>query len=247
MAKDTINAWVAKNTANKIPQIVDSISPEDVLYLINAIYFKGSWTNKFDPNATIEQPFYLNDQQEKDVAMMSQTGDYRYYHHEQFQAICLPYGEQGKLGMYIFLPSQSSSLEQFNQSLNSDNWQEWLSQMRSQKGKVTLPKFKLEFETELKEALTSLGMKQIFDPFKADFSAMTDHRVAVDTVKHKAVIEVNEEGTEAAGVTSIPIVLAIAMREDPPFDLNINRPFFLAIRDDVSETILFMGNVNQPI
>lgn len=247
MAKDTINAWVAKNTANKIPQIVDSISPDDALYLINAIYFKGSWTNKFDPNATTNQPFYLNDRREKDVAMMSQTGDYRYYHHEQFQAIRLPYGEQGELGMYIFLPSQSSSLEQFNQSLNLDNWQEWLSQMRSQKGKIALPKFKLEFETELKEALASLGMKQIFNPAQADFSAMTDNPVAIDTVKHKAVIEVNEEGTEAAGVTSIGIRITSAMPEDPPFALNINRPFFLAIRDDISETILFMGNVNEPI
>jgi serine protease inhibitor len=125
-AKNTINQWVASNTAQQIPEIVDSISPEAALYLINAIYFKVSWTNKFDPNTTTEQPFYLESNTTKTVAMMSQTGDYRYYENEQFQAIRLPYGK-GKLAMYIFLPQANSSLEQFNQQLNLANWQSWLS------------------------------------------------------------------------------------------------------------------------
>lgn len=249
--KDTINNWVADNTADRIPQIVDSVSPEDAMYLINAIYFKGSWQNKFDLNATTKQSFYLDGSSEnseltKEVAMMSQNGDYRYFDHEQFQAIRLPYGEQGELGMYIFLPQENSSLKQFNQSLNLDNWREWLSQMRSQRGSITMPKFKLEFETELKGVLATLGMKQVFNPTQANFSRMSDNAVAIDTVKHKAVIEVNEEGTEAAGVTSIGVRITSATPEEPPFKMNLNRPFFFAIRDDVTETILFMGNVNEP-
>ena len=244
-AKKTINKWVASNTAHKIPEIVDSLSPEDAIYLINAIYFQGSWTKKFAPRQTTEQPFYRRSQISKPVAMMSQTGDYRYYANEQFQAVRLPYGK-GDMSMYIFLPQPDVSLEQFNQQLNIENWQEWLTQMRSQPGNILLPKFKLEYTTELQDILSALGMQQIFDRDRADFSAMTDSPVAIDTVKHKAVIEVDEEGTEAAGVTSIGIRITSAMPENQSFDLNINRPFFFAIQDDITESILFMGNVVEP-
>ena len=244
--KHRINQWVAQNTAQKIPKIVDSVSSEDALYLINAIYFKGSWTKKFDADATTQQPFYLQPDQTKPVAMMCQTGDYRYYANEQFQAIRLPYGKKAELGMYIFLPQASSSLQQFNQQLNLDNWQEWLSQMRSQPGNIALPKFKLVYDAQLKDILGSLGIQQAFNSQQADFSPMTDSSVAIDTVKHKAVIEVNEEGTEAAGVTSIGVRITSATPETQPFRMNVDRPFFFAIRDDITETILFMGNVVDP-
>ncbi len=244
--KQTINQWVATQTANKIPEIVDAVSPEDALYLINAGYFKGSWTNKFEVDATTPQPFYLEPDQSKSVEMMSQNGDYRYYANEQFQAIRLPYGKNAELGMYIFLPQASSDLEQFNQELTIANWREWLSQMRSQPGNISLPKFKLEYDIELKDILASLGMSRVFNPAQADFSALTDSAVAIDTVKHKTAIEVNEEGTEAAGVTSIGVRITSAMPENQPFQMSVNRPFFFAIRDDITETILFMGNVRDP-
>lgn len=246
MAKNIINQWVAQNTANKIPGIVDSTSPEDALYLINAIYFKGSWTNKFDPNSTTEQSFQIDPNVSRPKMMMSQTGDYRYYANEDFQAVRLPYGKQEELSMYIFLPRESNNLEQFNQQLTLENWQEWLSHMRSQQGNVTIPRFKLEYETNLKNILASLGMKKMFDPSQAEFSPMTDTPVAIDEVKHKTLIEVNEEGTEAAGVTSIGIRITSAAPEEQPFIMNVNRPFFFAIRDDVTETILFMGNIVEP-
>jgi serine protease inhibitor len=243
-AKNTINQWVASNTNHKIPEIIEAIAPDDALFLINAVYFKGSWTNKFDPNATIFRPFYLESGKTKPVAMMSQTGDYRYYQNPDFQAVRLPYGQQGELGMYIFLPQ--NNLAQFQQQLNLANWQEWMSQMRSQPGKVSLPKFKLEYETELRNVLSSLGMKQVFDTTQADFSAMTDTTVAINSVKHKTAIEVNEAGTEAAGATSLGIRITGATPQDQSFEMNIDRPFFLAIRDDITETILFMGNVVEP-
>ncbi len=245
-SKDIINKWVSKNTANKIPEIVDSVSSEDALYLINAIYFKGIWANKFDPDTTTEQPFYTDPNSSQPQSMMNQTGKYRYYQSDCFQAVRLPYGEKEELGMYIFLPSKTSSLEEFNQQLNSDRWQEWLSHMRSQKGNITIPRFKLEYETDLIKSLSALGMKQIFDSSQADFSAISDTPVAIDTVKHKTFIEVNEEGTEAAAVTSIGIRITSAMPQDTPFNMNVNRPFFFAIRDDITETILFMGNVIEP-
>ena len=245
-AKETINNWVASNTAHKIPQIVARISPEDALYLINAVYFKGSWTKKFNPEKTTQQPFSLASGTTKPVAMMSQNGEYRYYDNPEFQAVRIPYGSKSELGMYIFLPRSDSSLKQFNQQLNSANWQEWLSQMRSQPGNLTLPKFKLEYDAELKDVLSALGIEQVLSPERADFSAMTDSQVAIDTVKHKAVVEVNEAGTEAAGVTSIGIRITSIEPKDEPFNMDINRPFFFAIRDDITETILFMGNVVEP-
>ncbi|MEO1691415.1 MAG: serpin family protein [Cyanobacteria bacterium J06631_6] len=112
--------------------------------------------------------------------------------------------------------------------------------------KYSLPKFNLEYETELQNILSALGMPQVFDPTQADFSAMTDSAVAVDTIRHKAVIEVNEEGSEAAGVTSIGVRITSAMPQDQPFNMNMDRPFFFAIRDDITETILFMGNLVEP-
>ncbi|MEM8717800.1 MAG: serpin family protein [Cyanobacteria bacterium P01_G01_bin.39] len=242
---NTINQWVADNTNNKITQIVDAVNPDDAMYLVNAIYFKGSWSQKFDADATSQQPFYLQPEASKQVAMMSQTGNYSYYENEQFQAVRLPYGE-GKLGMYIFLPQTSSSLEQFQQQLNLDNWQEWIGNMRSQPGNISLPKFTLEYDTELNDVLQALGMQQVFIPLQADFSRLTDSSVAIDTVKHKTVIEVNEEGSEAAGVTSIGVRITSAIPETQPFDFNVNRPFFFAIRDDATESILFMGNVFDP-
>jgi serine protease inhibitor len=243
---NTINNWVAKNTANKISQIVDSVSPQEAMYLINAIYFKGIWTNKFDPKATTEQPFYDQPDSAQPHSMMNQTGKYRYYQNDLFQAVRLPYGEKEELGMYIFLPQETSNLTEFNQQLKINNWQEWLSQMRSRQGNITIPRFQLESETDLNQYLSNLGMKQIFNSSQANFSAMTDTPVAVNRVKHKTFIEVNEEGTEAAAVTSIGIRITSVDPENVPFNMNVNRPFFFAIRDDITETILFMGDVVKP-
>ena len=239
-----INDWVASNTANKIPQIIDAVSPEDALYLINAVYFKGSWTTPFDPSNTSEQPFYTQPDVALSKPMMTQQGDYSYFQNEQLQAIRLPYGEKQTLGMYILLPSKNSSLAALNQQLTPNNWQQWLSQMRSQSGSITLPRFQLEYETELNDALAALGIKQIFTS-QGDFSALTDASVAVNTVKHKTFIEVNEEGTEAAATTSIGVRITSA-NPQPPFAMVVDRPFWFAIRDDKTKTILFMGNVVKP-
>ena len=243
--KDTINQWVASKTADKIPQIIDAVSPQSALYLINAVYFKGDWTTPFDSSKTTQQPFYTQPDVPVQEAMMNQTGEYRYYQNDKFQAVALPYGKKQQLSMYLLLPSQDSSLAEFQAQLTPDNWQEWLSQMRSQPGKISLPRFQLEYEAELKNALASLGMQQIFNPSNADFSPLTNASVAVDAVKHKTLIEVNEKGTEAAATTSIGVRIT-SVNPQQPFTMNINRPFFFAIGDDVTKTILFMGNVVEP-
>lgn len=243
-AKNTINSWVEENTAGKIAEIVNSISPEDALFLINAIYFQANWTIPFDRSLTTDKPFYRTADNSIPLPMMSQTGEYRYYQQEQFQAVRIPYGDN-KLAMYVFLPGEESNLTEFTTQLTAENWQNWLSSMRSQTGKIELPRFKLEYETEVKQALAALGMELIFDGERANFSRMTSQSVAIDRVKHKTLIEVNEKGTEAAGVTSIGIRATSAVPATP-FEMNVNHPFFCAIVDEQTEAILFMGNIVDP-
>ncbi len=243
-AKDIINNWVSQETKGKIKEIIEFLSPQDVLFLINAIYFKGNWTTKFDQNLTQEQPFYLKNKESINHPLMSQEGKYLYYENEQFQAISLPYGQEKKLSMYIFLPKENSELTKFIDNLTPENWQNWLSKMQKKKGFISLPKFKLEYEIKLNKTLKAIGMTDIFS-HKANFKNMTPAQVYVDQVKHKTFVEVNEEGTEAAAVTSIGI-RAVSITIDQPFRMIVNRPFFYVIEDSQTGTILFMGIMLNP-
>lgn len=243
----TINQWVNTNTNGKITKILDEINPDTVLFLINAIYFKGTWQTEFDPSRTRDGTFYLAIGAEKQIPMMTRTGDYPYYenYEAKFQAISLPYGD-GRMSMYIFLPYRESDLNTFLEGLNTENWERWVSQFREQEVFLSMPKFKLEYEKTLNNPLQSLGMGIAFAPGAADFSRMADlealgKNLYIGEVLHKAVVEVNEEGTEAAAVTSVGIRATSA----PPAFMA-NRPFFFAIHDNETKTVLFMGTVVDP-
>ena len=243
----TINQWVDTNTNGKIPKILDEINADLVLFLINAIYFKGAWQTEFDPAHTRDGTFHLATGDEKQVPMMTRTGDYRYYENydEMFQAISIPYGD-GRMSMYIFLPYRESDLNTFLNSLNSERWENWTAQFHEQEIFLSMPKFKLEYEKTLNNPLQSLGMEIAFAPGMADFSRMADlealgQNLYIGEVLHKAVVEVNEEGSEAAAVTSI----GIRATSLPP-QFTADRPFFFAIRDNETKTVLFMGTVVDP-
>jgi serpin B len=240
----TINNWVSQNTRNKITEIVDRLSPDDVMMLINAIYFKGNWSKQFDPATTKQEPFFLGNGRQKSHPLMAQTGEYRYLENDQFQAVSLPYGNSQRMSMYLFLPKSNSSLSTFLQTLTADNWEQWMRQFRSREGSVKIPRFKLEYETELTPMLSALGMGTAFTR-QANFSGLSSVPVQIDQVKHKTFVEVNEEGTEAAAVTSIGI-RATAIMPTQPFDMVVNRPFFCAIRDNRTGTVLFMGAIAEP-
>ncbi|WP_138498675.1 serpin family protein [Nostoc sp. PA-18-2419] len=243
-AVNTINNWVKDNTDGKINKIVGQIDPNQVLFLINAIYFKGNWSNAFDKNKTAEYPFNIASGRQKQYPMMSQDGEYKYYENEQFQAVSLPYGKDGKISFYIFLPKQNSNLKAFSQNLNLENWEKWMTQFNKQKGFIRLPRFKTEYDVTLNSALKALGMEEAFSN-KANFSGMGKN-FAISQVKHKTFVEVNEEGTEAAAATSVGIV-ATAFRQEPkPFRMIVDRPFFCAIRDNQTGSILFMGSIVEP-
>ena len=243
-APNSINKWVKENTQGKIAKVIDRLDPNDVMFLINAIYFNGKWATKFDKTLTTAQPFYLLDGSQKQHPLMMQSDRYSYYETAQFQAVSLPYGS-GRMSLYIFLPKSTSSLTAFYQTLTAEQWQTWMSHFTKQQGTVRVPKFQLEYAVDLKPALSALGMGLAFDASQADFSNLSAMATHINQVKHKTFVEVNEAGTEAAAVTAVGVSVTSVM-SSRPFAMTVDRPFFFAIRDNQTEAVLFMGSLVDP-
>ncbi|HWC76682.1 MAG TPA: serpin family protein [Blastocatellia bacterium] len=245
-AANTINSWVKSKTNSKIDKIVDNIDANTILFLINAIYFNGKWTEEFNKARTVPSPFKTPGG-EKQHPLMSQSGKYSYYEDQKFQAVSLPYGNK-RVSMYIFLPAEGSSLAEFHSQLTAENWQSWMSRFTPTDGDIMIPRFKMEYEIELNDALKALGMGPAFDPGAADFTNMlqSSERAYIRKVKHKTFVEVNEEGTEAAAVTSAEIAITSARRPPKRFSMVVDRPFFCAIRDNQTGSLLFMGSITDP-
>ena len=245
-APQTINAWVNKNTEGKIDKIVDQISSDAVLFLINAIYFKGQWQFEFKKEDTKPDVFRLSGSERKEVPMMSQSGNYLYYKGKDFQSVVLPYGA-GSVSMYIFLPDEQTGIEQLEQNLTAENWDTWMKSFRRTPGDLKLPRFKIEWESQLNEVLKALGMAEAFDPRQADFSQIAPRNsvnpLFISEVKHKSWAEVNEEGTVAAAVTSVGMATTSLQQPREKFVMKVDHPFFFAIRDNRSGVVLFMGSV----
>jgi serpin B len=246
-AAGTINSWVSENTNGKIPKIVDQIPGDMMLYLINAIYFKGDWTRQFDKSKTSDQPFHLLDGSTKQVSLMTQGGTFTYFQNDNFQAVSLPYGD-GRLNMLVFLPTANSSLQAFEQTLNETNWNTWVGQFHKADGTLKLPRFSMDYELSLNAPLKALGMNVAFDPKAADFSAMHTggDQFFISEVKHKTYLEVNEEGTEAAAATSVGMGTTAIRPNETKFNMVVDRPFFIAIQDKTTGSVLFMGSIVQP-
>ncbi len=244
-ATNTINDWVNKNTNGKIPRMIESIDPKEVLILMNAVYFNGGWKKEFQLSETKEESFKLQDGSTKQVQMMTQSGSYEYLHEEGYQAIRLPYGE-GQMDMLVILPDESSSLGALHDKLWSGP-DRWHKSFQSSRGEIKLPRFKIEYSEKLKEPLKAMGMSLPFDEVHADFSGMAPvpPNLFISAVTHKLFIEVNEKGTEAAAVTSVQVAGASAPI-DEPFKMTINRPYFFAIEDLQTGAWLFVGSVVEP-
>jgi len=239
-APSIIDAWVKEKTGGKIKELVEEIPSGVILYLISAVYFKGAWAVKFDQQYTKERNFTLLDGSKKKVPMMM-TGakGFKYLKDDNFEAVGLPYGD-GKVRMYLFVPHRESSLNQFYQELSAGSWDDWMSQFQQTELIIVMPRFSLEYEIVLNDALANLGMEVAFDSGTADFSGMCiGDRIWIDEVKQKTFLEVNEEGTEAAAATSVRM-------KKGPMAVYVNRPFFCAVRDDETGAILFMGSIVEP-
>lgn len=242
-AAKTINGWVDENTNGKIKEIVDDpIDPLLVMFLINAIYFKGTWTYEFDKNLTKDDWFVLPDGSKKACKMMEQEGEFRYFQAADFQAIDLPYGD-GDFSMTIFLPCPGKDIDSLIMEFDQKNWDLWMGSFFNQKLTLQFPKFVLAYELLLKDVLKKLGMAVAFDPDRADFTKMYKgpESLFISKVKHKTFVDVNEEGTEAAAVTSVEIGITSVGNF-----MRVDRPFVFAIRENKSQTILFMGKIVEP-
>jgi serpin B len=247
-APSTINAWVSDKTRGKIDKIIDKIDADDILFLINAIYFKGTWAVEFDKAKTREEQFTTLAGKEKRHPMMHQSGKYFYFEGNGFQAVTLPYGG-GQVSMYLFLPAKDSSLVEFQKNLSAANWDSWMREFAVTDGEIAVPRFKLEYEITLNDALKALGMGIAFDANRADLSGIikTSENVFISEVKHKTLAEVNEEGTEAAAATSVGVFTTSAGQPRKPFRMIVDHPFFCAIRDNKTGTLLFMGSITDPM
>ena len=242
---ETINGWVAEKTHDKIESIIDRISRNHVMFLLNAIYFKGSWQKEFNEESTKKLPFYLENGETIETEMMQRLDTLPWMKNDLFSAIELSYGK-GNYNMCVFLPETGRTLDEIINKLDKENWETWMESFQeTQSVDIKLPKLKYEYEITLNDVLTEMGMGIAFTG-AADFTGINrGGGLNIDYVKHKTFIEVNEEGTEAAAVTVVAIERTSAGGpEKVPF--YVNRPFMYAITEKSTGAVLFMGTVKNP-
>lgn len=240
----TMNAWVAQQTQGKIPTIVtdSDINTDTVAVILNAVYFSGRWTYPFSEENTRLYAFKQTDGSESWVPMMfQQLPVARSYQNELFSAIELPYGDEERVSMYVFLPHPEVSLAEVHRQLNLENWKTWLTRFEWNPAgaRVGLPRFRLETEIEYRSLLEEMGATGLFNA-DADFSALASQAFWLGSIRQKTYIEVNEAGTEAAAVTVVDGTRAA------PAELICDRPFLFAIRENHTGAILFFGSVVDP-
>lgn len=244
-----INAWVEKQTHQKIRDLIPSGAINDLtrLVLANAIYFRGQWLEPFQERWTEDAPFKVTQQQEVSVPMMFQQDEFDYFETTSFQALRLVY-KGGDLAMVVFLPRRLDGLAEFEKSLTAENLDSWLGRLKSREVKVHLPRFRVESAFQLNEPLKARGMRLAFSP-DADFSGMTGGKdLLISLALHKAFVEVDEKGTEAAAATAV-LMAPTAMppgETEPPAVFRADHPFLFLIRDQRSGSILFLGRLTNP-
>lgn len=246
-AANEINNWVDKQTNGKIEKIVGKINPMTKLILINAIYFKGEWVSGFGTSLTKPATFYVNPNKEVKVPMMYQEGKFKYMENDTFQALEMPYKGEN-LSMIVLLPKDKHGIGEVEESLSAANLKRWISEMKEQKVKVYFPKFRLETDYDLGEILKSMGMPNAFDD--ADFSGMDGRKdLFISKIIHKAYIDVNEKGTEAAAVTSVVMVFTCSPNSKPPQIpiFRADHSFIFFIINKSTDSILFMGRMVNPM
>jgi serpin B len=236
-APTTINAWVSTATAGKIPTILDRIEDDQVMFLINAIYFKGSWREKFDPAQTQDAQF-RGVAGNQPMKLMHRHGKVSSLYTPDFAAVDLPYGNSA-YSMTVVLPHEGKSIDAVAASLRAADWTTWMSQLHEGELDVYLPRFKLEWQRMLIPDLQALGIRDAFLD-GADFTRMSPRgrELYISVVKQKTYVDVNEEGTEAAAVTNVGISLTSA-----PVPFRVDRPFVFVIRERLTGTIVFMGKI----
>ena len=242
-ARGTINRWVEEQTENRIQELLPQgfVGPDTRLILTNAIYFKGDWASKFDPSTTRTGSFRVSPSETVSVSMMTRDGDFRAALRNEVSVLELPYAGND-LSMIVLLPNNGGGLRSLEERLNAEYIDGWVAALDSTRLYVTIPRFSMTSTFSLGETLAAMGMPSAFDPNSADFSGMTGNRdLFIGGVVHKAFVEVNEEGTEAAAATGVGM-RTVSM---PP-SFTADHPFVFVIRDNLTGSVLFVGRVSNP-
>ncbi|AEE50853.1 serpin family protein [Haliscomenobacter hydrossis] len=245
-AKDIINKWVSDKTNKLIPSIIDQIQDNSVMFLINAIYFKGTWRRQFDTKKTYDGDFTTEKNVQVPVKMMSYGNSLvklSYFSNDKLHAVKLPYADS-VYSMTVILPKEGFAVKDILPELTLTNWNSWNKAYSAEEIFFALPKFSLRYENSLNASLEALGMPTAFIPSQADFSGIaTGQELSISNVKHKAFIEVDEAGTKAAAATSVEIVVT-SVPNNPQF--IVNRPFIFVISESRTNQAIFIGKMMNP-
>lgn len=248
VARGVINRWVEEKTRDKIKNLLPpaSVSPATRLILVNAIYFKGDWLHAFEKEKTADEPFWMTPEISTNVPMMTMKPKrFSYMENESFQCLELSYqGEE--ISMLIILPKDKDGLVRIEEGFSANALTDWSGALRNEELEVHLPRFKIESQfVSIAKILAALGMTDAFNPSLADFSGISAEPLFISDVVHKAFVQVDEKGTEAAAATGI-MMRATSMPMAPKV-FRADRPFLFIIRAKESGTILFIGRVCNPV
>jgi serpin B len=237
-AVTTINSWVSQHTNDKIPQILSTIDPSEVMFLINAIYFKGVWQKQFDKTKTVDAIFHAADGTTATVPMMSRGSGVQYAATPEYSAVDLPYGNSA-FTMTVVLPNPGVDIDAFAESFDDAKWNSLASSFHESDVAVFLPRFRMEWTRMLNDDLKQLGMQLAFSDV-ADFTRMSSlgRSLTITQVLQKTFVDVDEEGTEAAAAT----LVGVGITSLPP-QFRADHPFLVVIRERLSGTILFIGKI----
>ncbi len=239
---NTINNWVLQATSGNIPKVIDHIEAYQVMFLINAIYFKGQWSYQFKKNQTAPDYFNNLDGSRTSVPFMHQSkSPLKYYSNDSLQILEMSYG-QGNFAMDILLPAAGKTIAELSDGLNTQSWNDLMDKLFKTEVDVIFPKFSFTFSRMLNDDLAALGMPKAFSKSEADFTGINPQgNLYIDYVKHDSRVEVNEEGTVAAAATTVAVGKTSA---GPPLTFRADHPFVFAIRETTTGTILFIGNIS---
>lgn len=246
IAKD-INDWVYEETREKIKDLIapNVLTNDTRLVLVNAIYFLGAWLKEFNPNLTTEDLFYLLDGEMVSADFMRRSDTLPYFEDDRMQLLEIPYSGKD-FSMLFVLPAEGKNLEEFERTLHAASFADMINKMDEQEVEVFVPSFEADTQIDLEDILAKMGMENAFSRH-ADFSGMTgDLDLVLDKVIHQAVIEVGEEGTEAAAATAVVVIRKTAIDTDRPPVFRANRPFLFFVKDNETQNILFSGRVMNP-
>ena len=245
-AVDIINSWISEKTHGKIENMLDYIPPDAVMYLINTIYFKGTWTYQFDEAFTSTENFYSTPQNPNNCEMMKISGNWLYNQDNLVQIVDMPYGDS-LYSMTVIVPV-SGTVDEFIEHLTPETWTDYFSDLEYKKGTIIMPKLKLDYKITLNDALIDMGMGIAFNHGgNANFSRINGSvGLFISRVLHQSFIQIDEEGTEAAAATIVEVLRSTASPQ-VDFFMRVDRPYIFVIRERIKNTILFLGKISNPV